>query len=205
MAGLEMAAAWGCASEPSETRTPTVAFAPTTPAPHQISEDRPEYFRLANTSPGRVPVRVGLILPLSIGSVSTRVLGNSMLKAAELALYDSQNRDIVLMTAEDSGSGSEAASAARTLLAEGAEVIVGPLFSQSVAAVAPLARDKGVPVLAFSTDASVAGDGVYLLSFLPQAEVRRVVRFAASRGHSAFGAMLPATAYGEVVRRARDP
>ena len=76
--------------------------------------------------------------------------------------------------------------AAQQLLAQGAEVIVGPLFGPSVQAVAPIARDRGVPVLAFSTEKSVAGNGVYLLSFLPQNEVRRVVRYAAANGHHAF-------------------
>lgn len=147
-------------------------------------------------------MRVGIILPLTSTSPATRLLANSMMKAAELALYDSDNRNILLMAADDTGSAADAAASARSLLAQGAEVIVGPLFSQSVSAVAPLARDKGVPVLAFSTDASVAGNGVYLLSFLPQTEVRRVVSFAAREGHAAFGAMIPETAYGDVVAQA---
>ena len=56
-------------------------------------------------------------------------------------------------------------------LNEGAEIILGPLFAQSVARSAQVARARGMPVIAFSTDASVAARGVYLLSFLP--EIRR--------------------------------
>jgi hypothetical protein len=65
--------------------------------------------------------------------------------------------------------------------------------------VAPIARDRGVPVLAFSTDKSVAGNGVYLLSFLPQSEVKRVVGYAVTQGHHAFAAMVPQSAYGDVI------
>ena len=83
-------------------------------------------------------------------------------------------------------------------------MIVGPLFGPSVSAVAPIARDRGVPVLAFSTERRVAGNGVYLLSFLPQNEVRRVVSYAASEGHHNFAAMVPQTPYGEVVSNAFD-
>jgi ABC-type branched-subunit amino acid transport system substrate-binding protein len=167
-----------------------------------LSEERPEFLRLPNMPTGNVPVRVGLILPLSSGSSSTRQLANAMMKAAELALYDSSNRNIVLITADDTGAGADAATSAQRLLAQGAEVIVGPLFSQSVSAVAPLARDKGVPVLAFSTDTSVAGNGVYLLSFLPQNEVKRVVSYAAQQGMKTFGGMIPQTPYGDVVAQA---
>jgi branched-chain amino acid transport system substrate-binding protein len=169
------------------------------PAPHQISADQPTFLKLSNLAPDKTPVRVGVILPFADSSASVRALANSMMKAAELALYDSGNRNIILMTAEDSGSPADAAAAAQKLLDQGAEIIVGPIFSASVGAVAPLARDRGVPVLAFSTDRSVAGDGVYLLSFQPQSEVTRVIAYAASQGHRKFAAMIPQTAYGDVV------
>ncbi|HUO02165.1 MAG TPA: penicillin-binding protein activator, partial [Rhizomicrobium sp.] len=143
------------------------------------------------------------ILPLSSGAAATRILAAAMLKSAELALFDSGNRNLLLMTA-DEGSPDQAAAAARKLLGQGAEIIVGPLFGPSVSAVAPIARDRGVPVLAFSTERSVAGNGVYLLSFLPQNEVRRVVGYANSQGHHAFAAMVPQTAYGDVVANAFD-
>src|SRR3546814_12095909 len=59
------------------------------------------------------------------------------------------------------------------LLAEGAQIIIGPVFSSSTAAVAPLAQARGVKVLSFSTDRAVAGNGVYLLGFTPDQQVER--------------------------------
>jgi ABC-type branched-subunit amino acid transport system substrate-binding protein len=87
-------------------------------------------------------------------------------------------------------------------LNQGAEIIIGPLFAASVKAVAPIAQDRGVPVLAFSTDRTVAGKGVYLLSFQPQNEVTRVVAYAAAQGHKNFAALIPRTSYGDVTERA---
>lgn len=172
------------------------------PAPHQLSQDQPEFLRLPNIAPGHTPVRVGVILPFSSTSASTRALATAMMRAAELALFDANNHDILLITVDDTGSAQDATDAGQKLLNQGAEVIVGPLFSQSVAAVAPLARDRGVPLIAFSTDAGVAGNGVYLLSFLPQNEVKRVISYASAQGHSAFSALIPETAYGDVVAKA---
>jgi branched-chain amino acid transport system substrate-binding protein len=200
---VAIAAVAGCTtSTKAPAPVPFVPPPPEAPAPHQLSQDEPSFLRLPNMSGAHTPIRVGIILPLSSSSPSTRLLAISMMKAAELALYDSGNRDILLMTADDTGTGSDAAASAEHLLDQGAEVIVGPLFSQSVSAVAPVARDRGVPVLAFSTDTSVAGDGVYLLSFLPQTEVKRVISFTATQGHTAFGAMIPETTYGQVVDKA---
>jgi ABC-type branched-subunit amino acid transport system substrate-binding protein len=171
-------------------------------APHQLSADEPGFLRMSNMDQAKTPVRVGVILPFSNASSGTRSLAGAMLKAAELALYDSGNRDIVLMTADDSANPADAAAAATRLLNQGAEVIIGPLFAASVRSVAPLARDRGVPVLAFSTDRTVAGKGVYLLSFQPQNEVTRVVSYAAGQGHKNFAALIPRTTYGDVTEQA---
>ena len=67
---------------------------------------------------------------------------------------------------------------AQQAISEGAEIIIGPLFAQSVSAVGQVARARNIPVIAFSTDASVAARGVYLLSFLPETDVHRIVDFA---------------------------
>ncbi|MDE1937845.1 MAG: penicillin-binding protein activator [Alphaproteobacteria bacterium] len=197
---LSIVALCACTTtKPAAPPPPPVAVQP--PAPHQLAANQPNFFALPNIPQGTTPVRVGVILPFSDSSPNVRALAGAMLKAAELALYDSGNHDILLMTADDTGSATDAAAAAQKLLDQGAEVIIGPLFSGSVAAVAPLARDHGVPVLAFSTDRTVAGNGVYLLSFQPQSEVKRVVGYAASQGHKNFAAMIPQTPYGDVVEQ----
>ena len=191
-----------CATQPPAPPPPRVA--PPAPAPvakNPLDRDQAEYLRLPGLPEG-TPVRVGVILPLSSGSPATRNLAQSMLKAAELAMFDSKNHGILLMVGDEGNGGAQAAEAAKNLLAQGAEVIVGPLFGPSVAAVAPVARDRGVPVLAFSTERSVAGNGAYLISFLPQNEVQRVIAYAASRGHKKFAAMIPQTAYGDVAQSA---
>ena len=199
LAAVSIAALSGCVTPSAPPPPPPKPVAAAEPsAPHQLSADAPEFLRLANMAKDRTPLRVGVILPFSNASAGTRALANGMLKAAELALYNSGNRDMVLMTADDSAKPEEAAAAARKLLAQGAEVLIGPLFAASVTAVAPVARDRGVPVIAFSTDRSVAGDGVYLLSFQPQSEVKRVISYAIEQGHRNFAALIPSTGYGRV-------
>jgi ABC-type branched-subunit amino acid transport system substrate-binding protein len=199
LAAVSIAALSGCVTAPKAPPPPPKPVAPVeTLAPHQLSADAPEFLRLPNMAKDKTPLRVGVILPFSSASPGTRALANAMLKAAELALYDSGNRDMVLMTADDSSKPEEAAAAARRLLNQGAEVLIGPLFAASVTAVAPVARDRGVPVIAFSTDRTVAGSSVYLLSFQPENDVKRVVTYAIEQGHKNFAALIPSTGYGKV-------
>jgi branched-chain amino acid transport system substrate-binding protein len=153
----------------------------------------------ANIGAGQI--RVALILPLSApGNAGLAAL--SMKNAAEMALAEFKEPNIQLLVKDDAGTPQGAQLGAQQALDEGAEIIVGPLFAQSVSAVGAVARTRNVPVIAFSTDASVAARGVYLLSFLPESDVRRIVDYAISKGKRSFAALLPDNAYGAVVEAA---
>ena len=152
-------------------------------------------------SVGNGQVKVGLILPLSAGG-NAGAAAQSMKNAAELALSEFLNPNLQLLIKDDGGSAQGAQQAAQEAIDEGAEIILGPLFASSVPATAQAARAKGISVIAFSTDSSVAGRGVYLLSFLPESDVNRIVEYAASIGKRSFAALLPENAYGNVVEAA---
>jgi branched-chain amino acid transport system substrate-binding protein len=155
----------------------------------------------ANAAVGEGQVRVALILPLS-GQGNASVAGQSMKNAAEMALAEFKSPNIQLLVKDDGGTVQGAQAGAQQAISEGAEIIIGPLFAQSVSAVGQIARTSNIPVIAFSTDVSVAARGVYLLSFLPETDVRRIVDFSISRGKRSFAAILPDNAYGTVVEGA---
>ena len=147
---------------------------------------------------GQRPIKVGLLVPLS-GRFARE--GAALLDAAQLALFDVANRRFILLPRDTGGTPSGAAEAALGLLDEGAELILGPLFSAEVAAAAPIARARGVNIVAFSTDPTVAGDGVYLLGHRSRQLVDRLVRFARARGLRRFAVLAPDDAYGQIVVR----
>ncbi|HMA55571.1 MAG TPA: penicillin-binding protein activator [Pseudolabrys sp.] len=155
----------------------------------------------ANAPAGEGRVRIGVVLPLTAQG-NAGLAAQSMKNAAEMALAEFKVTNVQLLVKDDGGSPQGAQNAAQQAISEGAEIIIGPLFAQSVSAVGQVARSRNIPVIAFSTDASVAAHGVYLLSFLPETDVRRIVDFAASRGKRSFAALLPDNAYGTVVEAA---
>lgn len=170
----------------------------------RLGTEAPPQGEGAPQQPGQIgagQIRIALILPLSApGNAGIAAL--SMKNAAEMALAEFKEPNIQLLVKDDAGTPQGAQAAAQHAIDEGAEMIIGPLFAQSVSAVGGLARARGIPVIAFSTDASVAARGVYLLSFLPESDVRRIVDFAVSRGKRSFVALLPDNAYGSVVEAA---
>jgi ABC-type branched-subunit amino acid transport system substrate-binding protein len=150
------------------------------------------------TAIGSGQIKIGLLLPLSANG-NAGLAGQSMRNAAELALAEFNNPNIQLLVKDDGGTAQGAQQAAQQALDEGAEIILGPLFAHSVTPAGQVARARGIPVIAFSTDSNVAGRGVYLLSFLPESDVDRIVEYAIAQGRRSFVALVPDNAYGSVV------
>ncbi|NQV99042.1 MAG: penicillin-binding protein activator [Rhodospirillales bacterium] len=141
-------------------------------------------------------VRIALLLPLT---GSNAAIGKALLNAAQLALFDFADSRFELLPHDTKGTPEGAANAASLAIGDGAAVILGPLLSRNVAAVTPAAVAANVPVLAFSNDHEIAGNGVYTLGFLPSEQVARVVSYANSKGITRFAVLAPDNTYGARV------
>lgn len=146
-------------------------------------------------------VKIALLLPLG-GFNKTAVIAKGMKQAGEMALFERNQPTIELLVKDDKGTAEGAQAAAQEAISEGAQIILGPLFSKSVPGATTAARAANIPVVSFSNDRNVAGNGVYLMSYLPQQEVERIVSFAAIRGKQRFAALIPDTAYGRMIEQA---
>jgi len=157
------------------------------------------------TAPRRAPVQpsapqqlqVAVLVPLTGENAA---VGESLANAARLALLDTSNTQVEL-DVYDTAQGGAAAAAGRALAA-GNRLILGPLLSDEVGAVAPIAQRARVPVIAFSNDAEAAGQGVYILGFSPAQSIERVVFHARQQGTTRFGALVPGSLYGQRASRA---
>ena len=147
---------------------------------------------------GAGPVKVALILPLTQGTGPSSI-GVSLKNAADLALSEAGNADVTLLVKDDQSTPAGAQAAAQAAIADGADLIIGPLYSPNVRAVAQIVSGAHKPMIAFSTDASVAQPGVYLLSFLVETYVDRIVDYAISKGKQSFAALIPDNDYGRIA------
>ncbi len=147
------------------------------------------------------PAKVALLLPLTAPGRTANIAA-AMKKAAEMAMIEAGQSNVTLITKDTAGNPQTAAAAAQAAIAEGAEIILGPLLGSEVAAVTPIARGGNIPVIAFSSVSSVARPGVYLMSFLPEQEVSNLLRHLSQSGIQTIAAMIPNSQYGNVVERA---
>lgn len=165
---------------------------PQTGGPPPPPEERP-------TAGGNLPDRdetrhrVALLVPQSGANAA---VGQSIANATTMALLDT-NTSNIRITTYDTAAGPRAA--AQRAIADGNRLILGPLLSEDVAAVKAVASPARVPIISFSNDESVAGNGVFVMGQLPAQSIERSMRYAVSNGRRTFGALVPSGQYGRVA------
>jgi len=136
--------------------------------------------------------RVALLVPTSGNNAG---VGQSIANAANMAILDTGGEGVRITTYDTAGTGGAIAAANRAL-SDGSRLILGPLLADNVRALASVAGNASVPVIAFSNDTSVAGNGTYLMGFTPDQSIARVTSYAAGQGARRFAALVPEGLYG---------
>ncbi|MBL0941118.1 MAG: penicillin-binding protein activator [Alphaproteobacteria bacterium] len=142
-------------------------------------------------------IRVAILLPLS-GSQAK--LGQGLLNAAQMSVFENADDNFELLIYDTKGNGPSALKAAQTAIDKGAQIILGPLFSQEVKHVAPHAVKYGVPVISFSNDQQIAGHSIFTMGFSPSEQIQRLMETANSRGLNRVAALIPTTPYGKILQ-----
>lgn len=199
---------WAGGGKPQQAPTapPQAASPPGTAATDDAATNADREFAYQNLPPDTLSaadpsglIRVGLLVPLS--GKHARI-GEALLNAAQMAVFDAADERFVLQPYDTKGTQDGAQEAAALAVSHGVQLILGPVFSGSVQAVAAQARAGGVRMIAYSTNPEIAGDGVYVIGFLLREQARRLVAHARQHGMERFAALAPDTAFGRLMVRA---
>jgi ABC-type branched-subunit amino acid transport system substrate-binding protein len=136
--------------------------------------------------------RVAVLVPMTGPDAA---VGQALERSARLALLDS-GTGAFQISVYDTVEGGAGAAAERAI-ASGHGLILGPLRSEEVRAVSPIAQQARVPVIAFSNDRDATSAVTYILGFTPTQAIERVVAEAAARGAKRFAAVVPTSTYGQ--------
>ncbi|WP_319497127.1 penicillin-binding protein activator [uncultured Cohaesibacter sp.] len=150
---------------------------------------------------GSGSVRVALLAPISAQGIFGQS-GQALRNAAAMALQDYSSADLQVIVKDVGQNTSEASQQASKALAEGAQLVIGPLRSDAVKRAGMVLKPAGVPMIAFTTDTGAAAQGVYLINFSPENDVERIISYAASQGKRSIAAIVPQTPYGNIVEAA---
>ena len=144
------------------------------------------------------PVRIGLLVPGAAAGASpaeqaqNAAISRDLTNAANLAA--TERGGVVLTVHETGGTAEGTRTAVAAAVAQGAEVLVGPLFADAAAAAGVAAAPGGLNVLSFSNTTSVAGGNVFVLGDSFEGRAARLLGYAASQGRDDVFAV-----YGDTV------
>lgn len=137
----------------------------------------------APTSPAASgAVQVALLIPSGSGREQDEIFGQNLENAARLAIADLNRVEVSLKVYRTAGNAQQAATLARQAVDEGAQIILGPFYSEEANAAGAAVASSGVNVLAFSNNASIAGGNVFVLGQTFDNTARRLAGYAVQTG-----------------------
>ena len=144
-------------------------------------------------------IRVGVLAPFSGDNKS---LGLAVKNTATMALYETPSDNVTLQFYDTKGTVSGAVAAIKEAIEQGVDIVVGPVFSYEVKAIADIARSANVDVLALTSDPNVLEQGIYTLALLLPQQVDRIISFACAQGKSNFAVIAPDSESGRMMANA---
>lgn len=147
-------------------------------------------------------VNVALLVPGGSGQASDELLARSLENAARLAIADLGNTKITLTVYQTAGQPAQAGMMAKQAVAEGAQIILGPVFAQEANAAGLAVAGSGVNVLAFSNNPDIAGNNVFILGPTFGNTAQRLVSYAVRSGKSKIMIVNDRNIAGELGRSA---
>ena len=141
-------------------------------------------------------VKIALLLPLSGPNAA---VGKALFDSAMLGMFDLPSENIKLLPFDTGNNDKKAIEAINKALDQDVKLVLGPLTSSQTHAVAPIAREKNINIISFSNDSSLAKEGVFILGFTPEEQVKRVVNFAATKGLLNYSSFAPSNDFGRLV------
>ena len=147
-------------------------------------------------------VQVALLIPSGSGQAQDELFGSNLENAARLAISDLSGVRIDLRVYRTGGSPAKASALARQAVDEGAQVILGPFYSEEANAAGVAVASSGVNVLTFSNNAAIAGGNVFVLGQTFDNTARRLAAYAVKNGKSRILIVHDRNVAGEVGKAA---
>ena len=138
-------------------------------------------------------IKVGVMLPLS-GEHSE--IGNLILNAIEMAVFQTEENKLELHIKDTEAKSDKAKKVLSELIDEGVKVVIGPLFSKSLAAIQSEVASKNINIFALTNNINLRNKGIWIFGVDPQAQTEKVLRYALEKGSKNIAALLPQNAYG---------
>ncbi|MEM7318304.1 MAG: penicillin-binding protein activator [Pseudomonadota bacterium] len=148
------------------------------------------------------PVPVALLIPRGSAQSSDVVLAQSLENSARLAMQDLQNVEIDLRVYDTAGNAATAATVAEQAVADGARIILGPVYASAANSAGLAVLNKNINVLSFSNNTKIAGGNVFVLGPTFSNTANRLTSYAVRQGKGNMVVVYSTDEAGQLGRQA---
>ncbi|MDA9654857.1 penicillin-binding protein activator [Pelagibacteraceae bacterium] len=138
-------------------------------------------------------IKIGVLLPLS-GKNSE--IGNMILNALELAIFQNKESSIELVIEDTQSESSFSKKAFQQLLERKISFVIGPLYSKTLTSINDQVKNNQINILALSNNKNLAKKGVWIFGVDPKEQTERILDYALEKGLTKTAALLPKNSYG---------
>lgn len=138
-------------------------------------------------------IKIGLLLPLS-GKYAS--IGKSLFDAAQMAIFDLGDSNIVLLPEDTYGTATGAIKAADKMINKNVQLVLGPLLSEETNAIIAKLNQANINVVSFSNDQKLANSGAFLLGLIPEQQIERILSYSVANGVNNLSAIAPNNSLG---------
>ena len=138
-------------------------------------------------------IKIGVMLPLS-GDNSE--IGHLILNAIEMAIFQTKENKLEFYIKDTEAKTDKTKIVLNELIDEGVKIVIGPLFSKSLAAVQNIAARNNINIFALTNNINLKNQGIWIFGVDPQAQTEKILQYALENGSKNIAALLPQNAYG---------
>ena len=139
-------------------------------------------------------VKIGLLLPFS---GEQKNLGKAIFNSLEMALFETQSKNIKLIFRDSGDTEKQAITAAKELESEGVSILIGPIFSLQALAIRKEINND-IPIFSFTNDESIRQKGLWVLGFSPQQQIKAIFKEIKINSIRNIAIIVPNSFYGEI-------
>lgn len=144
-------------------------------------------------------LRIGVLLPLS-GSLKN--VGESILNAIQMSLFDNNKKNIVLKVYNTEGTTFGAVNSINKAIRDGIDVVIGPLFSAETKAIRKILKDNELIAFSLSNDQELINtDNVFVTGSIPEQEIQTLISYMMENDFHNYIALMPNTTYGALMNK----
>lgn len=139
--------------------------------------------------------RIGVMLPFT-GPYAA--LGSDIANGAELALFQLKLPSLNLIYI-DTGAGDSAVEAMEIARNADLDLIIGPLFSETITVVQPLLSELDIPALTFTNNKDMARPNSWVLGYIPEQQIDVLLAQSIDAGNSKIAILAADDVFGQRV------